>query len=44
VLAAGCVALQGNIRESEGGVDDATREKMSQFVNRNIIMEEVSGL
>lgn len=33
--------LQGNIRESEDTVDDDTMAKMSQFVNRTIMMEEV---
>lgn len=39
-----CVlCAQGNIRESESAVDDATKAKMSQFVNSTIMMEEVRG-
>jgi hypothetical protein len=35
------VCAQGNIRESEGTVDAATKAKMSQFVNATIMIEEV---
>jgi hypothetical protein len=38
-----CAHVQGNICESAGGVDAATKAKMSQFVNSNIMMEEVRG-
>jgi hypothetical protein len=36
-----CAAAQGNIRESVEEVDEATKAKMAQFVNKTIMMEEV---
>lgn len=35
--------MQGHIRESDVEVDEATKAKMAQFVNKTIMMEEVGG-